>query len=265
MYAPFQLARKYVWYVMTALNGKGHGVHSPFVFDFITHILNDTTKYAYFDTIEALRGKLLQDTRMIDVEDFGAGSATMSARNRRIRDIARASLKNKKFAQLLYRIVRYYQPRSLIELGTSLGITTSYIAAANRAAMVHTLEGSNNIAKIARDNFQQIGLDNLHLTVGNFDETLPRLLAGVDAIDFAFVDGNHRRQPTLEYFSALRAKSVPSSILIFDDIHWSEEMEEAWKQIRGHESVTLTIDLFFIGIVFFRADFKVKQHFTIRF
>jgi len=265
MYSSFQLARKYAAYILGALNGKGHGVHSPFVFDFITHVLNDRTRYPFFDTIEGLRARLRQDTQVIEVEDLGAGSATSSSRHRYVREIAHSSLKNKKFAQLLYRIVRYYEPRTIVELGTSLGTTSCYLAAANPAAVVHTLEGSGTIADMARVNFQKIGLDNLQLTVGNFDETLPRVLAGLQTVDLAFIDGNHRRDPTLAYFSALEARSGPSSILIFDDIHWSEEMEEAWKKVQGHESVTLTIDLFFIGIVFFRSDFKVKQHFTIRF
>ena len=87
----------------------------------------------------------------------------------------------------------------------------------------------------------------------------------MEKINLAFIDGNHRKEPTLHYFSELLKKSTNDSIFIFDDIHWSSEMEEAWNLIQQHDSVTLTVDLFFIGLVFFSTDFKVKQHFTIRF
>jgi len=143
------------------------------------------------------------------VEDFGAGSAGRSSHSRRVGEIAHRSLKNRKFAQLLYRIVQYYQPRTIVELGTSLGVTACYLAAANPEAVVHTLEGSTNIAEIASQNFQRIGLHNLRVTVGNFDETLPHLLAGLQTVDLAFIDGNHRREPTLAYFSKLRPGRGP--------------------------------------------------------
>lgn len=265
MYSSFQLAKKYFNYYISAKNGKGHGIHSPFVFDFIIHVLNDKKEYECYKKTEALRQALLQNNSIIEVEDFGAGSGVIPFKNRKISAIAKSSLKNKKFAQLLYRIVKYYQPQSIIELGTSFGITACYIACANRNAEVKTLEGSKEIAKIAKQNFERAGLRNINVTEGNFDKTFIDVLQKIKRVDFAFVDGNHRRDATLEYFLCLLKKSSGSSIFIFDDIHWSSEMEEAWKQIQEHDSVTLTIDLFFIGLVFFNPDFKVKQHFTIRF
>jgi predicted O-methyltransferase YrrM len=103
------------------------------------------------------------------------------------------------------------------------------------------------------------------LLEGNFAKTLPLLNSKITNIDLVFVDGNHRKNATLEYFDFFLSKRTNNSIFIFDDIHWSVEMEEAWKLIQQHDSVTMTIDLFFIGLVLFRKDFKVKQHFSIRF
>jgi len=174
-------------------------------------------------------------------------------------------LKNKKFSQLLFRIAKYYKPQTILELGTSFGITTCYLASANRNSKVYTFEGSQEIEKIARENFDKAGLQNLDLIKGNFDKTFLPALNKLEKINLAFIDGNHRKEPTLHYFSELLKKSTNDSIFIFDDIHWSSEMEEAWNLIQQHDSVTLTVDLFFIGLVFFSADFKVKQHFTIRF
>ena len=265
MYSRSQLAKKYIHYYFTSSNGKGHGIHSPFVFDFIKNVLNDKKKYECYESIEKKRNELLQDKRVVDVEDLGAGSLAVPFRKKRVCDITRSFLKSKKFAQLLFRIVQYYKPHNIVELGTSLGITTAYIASANKNSEVFTLEGAKNIAAIAQENFKKLSVQNIKQVEGNFDDTLPGLLSQIQKIDLAYLDGNHRKGPTLYYFDQLINKSTQSTILIFDDIHWSKEMEEAWKEIQQHNDVTLTIDLFFIGLVFFKKDFKAKQHFTIRF
>lgn len=265
MYSSFQLAKKYFYYFLHSYNGKGHGVHSPFVFDFIIHVLNDRKKYDCYLKIESQRKQLLANNTLIEVEDFGAGSAVNPFKRRRIKDIAASSLKGKKYAQLLFRIAHYYRAKTIVELGTSLGITTSYLASASRHSKVYTFEGSGNIASIAKCNFGKFDLKNIELTEGNFEKTLPSINKKIEKVDLLFIDGNHRKVPTLEYFDFFLNKATNNSIFIFDDIHWSEEMEAAWKIIKGHQSVTLTIDLFFIGLVFFSSDFKVKQDFPIRF
>jgi predicted O-methyltransferase YrrM len=265
MYTPLQLANKYFRYYLSASNGKGHGVHSPFVFDFIKNVLNDKKEYDCYYSLEKLRSELLHARRVIEVEDFGAGSLAVPYEQKKVSDIARSFLKSKKFAQLLFRIVQYYKPETIIELGTSLGITSAYLAYADKTSEVFTLEGSKNVASIAEENLQKLGLQNVKVIQGNFDDTLPGLLLQIEKVDLAFVDGNHRKVPTLNYFHQFLKRSSEDSVFIFDDIHWSVEMEEAWKEIQQHPSVTLTIDLFFIGLVFFKKDFKAKQHFVIRF
>ncbi len=265
MYSSFQLAKKFLQYYSNAKNGKGHGIHSPFIFDFVTHVLNDKKKYECYKKIEPLRQKLLNDNSIIEVEDFGAGSAVVPFKERKVNAIAKSSLKNKKFARLLFRIVRYYKPENILELGTSFGITTCYLACGNRNANVHTLEGSKEIAKIAQRNFESLALKNINLIEGNFDVTFKERLAKLKTVDLAFIDGNHRKEATISYFLSLLKKSSVDSVFIFDDIHWSGEMEEAWMQIKNNNAVKLTIDLFFIGIVFFNPDFIAKQHFAIRF
>lgn len=265
MYSSFQLALKYFKYRLTASNAKGHGVHSPFVYDFIKNVLNDKRQFDCFRYIESLRSELKNDNTEINVPDFGAGSRMQLNNKRKISAIARSSLKPKKYSQLLFRIVHYYKPATIIELGTSLGITTSYLSFANPSAKIITMEGAHEVATIAKNNFNQLYLSNIKIIEGNFDETLPPVINQLSNIDFAFIDGNHRKQPTLNYFQQLLNKTNESGIFIFDDIHWSEEMEEAWNEIKQHPSVTLTIDLFFIGIIFFRKEQKMKEHFSICF
>ena len=265
MYSSRELVSKYLKYYLSAKNGKGHGIHSPFVFDFVIHVLNDHRKYDCYEKIEILRKELRHDNKIINIEDFGAGSAMISKKEKKIKSIAKTSLKNKKFAKLLFRIVNYYKPGAIIELGTSFGISTCYLASGNKNAVVYTFEGSSEIANIAKANFETAGINNIQLIEGDFAGTFSKKLSTINQVDLAFVDGNHRKQPTLHYFFDLKEKILPGSVIIFDDIHWSAEMEEAWKQIQEDDSVTLSIDLFFVGMVFFNPAFKVKQHFIIRF
>jgi len=265
MYSSTQLVFKYLKYWITASNGKGHGVHSPFVFDFINNVLNDKRAFDIFRYIESLRNELRNDQQEINVPDFGAGSRMQLNNKRKISAIASSSLKPKKFSQLLFRIAHYYKPQNILELGTSLGITTAYMAAANPAANITTMEGAPEVAACAKNNFQRLHLSNINIIKGNFNETLPQVIAEQPSFDLAFMDGNHRKAPTLNYFYQLLKTTGASSLLIFDDIHWSREMESAWDEIKKHPSVTLTIDLFFIGLVFFRTEQKIKQDFVIRF
>lgn len=265
MYSPFQLALRYLKYYLSASNGKGHGIHSPFVYGFITKVLNDERQFYAYQTIEKIRQGLLQNAEEIFVEDFGAGSRTKKTNHRLIKSIAASALKPKKFSQLLFRIVDHYAPEKILELGTSLGITTAYLASARETSSVVTMEGAPSVASVARENFEKIGLKNIELIEGNFDITLTDTIHRMKYIDLAYVDGNHRYEPTVRYFRELLPAMQDHSILVFDDIHWSSEMEQAWDEIKADPAVTLSIDLFFIGLVFFRKEQKEKQDFVIRF
>jgi predicted O-methyltransferase YrrM len=265
MYSKLQLAKKYLQYLLKASNGKGHGIHSPFVFEFVTKVMNDKNQYECYSPIEQLRSQLKRNTTVLSIEDFGAGSRTNAQKQRSISFIASTSLKPKKFGQLLFRASRFYKPQTILELGTSLGITSSYLASGNTDANLITMEGAKSVARVAETNFEKLNLHNIKVIQGNFDETLPSFLMDTSMIDLAFIDGNHRKGPTINYFEQLLPKLNDYSILIFDDIHWSKEMEDAWRIIQSHTKVTLTIDLFFIGLVFFRKEHKEKEHFIIRY
>lgn len=227
--------------------------------------MNDQNAYEAYSPVEKRREALLLDKRLIEVDDFGAGSTVIRTKQRQVSRIAASSLKPRKYAQLLYRMVRYYKPSTILELGTSLGITTAYLSSGIDSARVFTCEGAASIAAIAKDGFNELGRRNIELIPGDFTQSLPALLKRTGPVDFAFIDGNHRKLPTLDYFEQILAHASPSAILVFDDIHWSREMEEAWTSIQQHPQVKLTIDLFFIGIVCISDDFKVRQQFSIAF
>lgn len=265
MHNQFQLIRKYLSHYLTASSGRGHGIHSPFVFDFITQVLNSKKQYYAYEAVEALREKLQLNKKMLELEDMGAGSSISATDKRTIASIARQAAKPKKYGQLLFRMANYYRPATIIELGTSLGITTSYLSMGNLDAQVITLEGAMAVAEEAMENFRSLQLKNIRLVQGNFDNTLAKVVEAVSKVNMVFIDGNHRREPTLRYFEQLLPRMSRESVMVFDDIHWSHEMEEAWIEIKNHPKVLLSIDLFFVGLIFLNPSFKVKQHFRIRF
>jgi predicted O-methyltransferase YrrM len=239
-------------------------LHSPFVFGLYTSVVRHTGTFGVYAPIEARRQQLLNSSASISVTDFGAGSHTGAGQQRRLADIARTAAKPPHLAQLLFRLVNYFRPATILELGTSLGLTTAYLAAADSQHRVVTFEGCPNVAATARETFAALQLSNVAIMEGNIDHTLaPTLLALNAPVDFAFFDGNHRYEPTLRYFELCLAHRTDESMFVFDDIHWSAEMEQAWEVIKAHPEVMLTVDLFYIGLVFFRKN-QPKQHFSLR-
>lgn len=265
MYSPIQLGLRYLKYWISSSNSKGHGVHSPFVYELIDKVFTDDRNFYSFPLIEGAREELMYDHSEISVTDFGAGSRLNATNIRTISSIAKSALKPKKFGQLLFRMVNHFRPKTILELGTSLGITTSYLATANHDAEVITMEGAPEIAKQALKHFQYIGIKNIEQVVGNFDDYLDGVLTKNKNLDFVFIDGNHQFEPTIRYFNMMKPNLHEHSVVVFDDIHWSKEMEQVWTAIQQDEMVTLTVDLFFIGIVFFRKEQKKKQHFIVQF
>lgn len=257
---PFHLAAQYLLYRLRAF--KLHGVHSPFVFDLYHNVVLHNGDYYAYPVVEGLRGALQLDDRAIPVTDFGAGPKAGLKMEREISYIARTSAKPAKYAQLLHRLVAHFQPATVFDLGTSLGLTSSYLSLANRHAIVHTFEGCPSIAAEAKNTFQKLGIANVQQVIGNLDDTLAPALQGIEKLDFAFFDGNHRYEPTMRYFEACLARHHEHSVFVLDDLYWSSGMTRAWQDIKKHPQVGQTVDLFHMGLVLFRKS-QPKEHFTL--
>jgi len=253
-YSLFQKLQAYVHYLWFSKNR--HGVHSPFVFDFIEHVIRSNYKDR---KVELLRKKLLKDHSLINIKDFGTGEDKKVS----ISQIASRSLKKPIEAQLIARLTQYFAIDEVIEFGTSLGVTTAYIARSRSAVKVKTIEGSEEVFDIAKANWNKMAIKNIKAYNGEFDSILPILIPFEKERTLFFIDGNHRFKSTLEYFNKIKDGCNEKSIFIFDDIHWSKGMEDAWKAIKNDQRVTLTIDLFELGIVFINPRLK-KEHFIIR-
>jgi len=251
-------------YLLHRLKAKSrHGIHSPFVYRLVDNVIYDFETKKVYAGVERVRKQLLDDERLITVTDLGAGSLVNNNRQKKIADIAKYALKPPKLAQLLFRLAADQQPANIIELGTCLGTTTLYLKNAAPAAKVYTLEGCTETAGIAKETFAKAAIENIELITGNFDNTLPDVINKLEKLDFVFVDGNHQKDATLKYFEWCLPKVHENSLLIFDDIYWSKGMKEAWNEIKAHPKVTVTIDLFWIGLVFFKPG-QVKEDFLVR-
>ena len=241
-----------------------HGVHSPFVFDLVTKCFYDTTKYPEYYNLKSYRKSLLENKNTIEVTDFGAGSRVFKSNVREISKIAQTAGITPKNAELLFRIVRYFQPKSILEIGTSLGLATSALSLGNSNAKIITLEGCPNTMATAKKMFQvssfKLPSNNVNFITTEFTSFLNNLKPQI--FDLIYFDGNHSEKATLEYFELLLPTITNDSVWIFDDIHWSADMEEAWEIIKNHPKVSVTIDTFQWGILFFRAE-QVKEHFII--
>ena len=249
---------KFLW------NSKNeHGVHSPFVFDLVTKCFYDKSPTPEYLLLRKYRNSLLENKNTIEVTDFGAGSRVFKSNTRQISKIAKTAGITSKRAELLFRIVRYFQPNTILEIGTSLGLATSALSLGNEKTKIVSLEGCPNTMNQCQLQFQKFNVNNVEFVNTEFSSYLKSFDFRLSTFDFIYFDGNHSKKATLDYFELLLPTITNDSVWIFDDIHWSQDMEEAWGIIKNHEKVKVTIDTFLWGIVFFREE-QEKEHFVIR-
>jgi predicted O-methyltransferase YrrM len=260
-----KLIINYLKYFYSARHRGGHGIHSPFVYNFAVNILfvkDNTEKYKL---IQLYKKSLYNSSQILEIEDSGSGSTHFTSNTRRIKDIARNSSTRPKYGKLLARLIAYYKPANVIELGTSLGIGTIYLGInMPQGGKIFTIEADKNLFTIASQYFKNKFSNKIVPINGNFDYELPELISKIDSLDLVYFDGNHRKIPTIQYFELCLKKINENTIFIFDDIHWSSEMEEAWEYIKSHSLTKVCIDLFQIGIVFFRKELSCENY-LIRF
>lgn len=240
-----------------------HGVHSPFVYSLVTKCFYDKKQKTDYKILKAYRNDLLNNKNTIEVTDFGAGSRVFKSNTRQVSKIAQTAGITPKRAELLYRIVRYFQPETILEIGTSLGLATSALSLGNPKAKITTLEGCPQTSGIAQKQFAKFKLNNIETVVTEFTTHFKNYQLSTVSYQLIYFDGNHSKQATLDYFELLLPTITNETVWIFDDIHWSEGMEEAWEIIKNHPKVTVTIDTFQWGLVFFRYE-QEKEHFIIR-
>lgn len=244
---------KYTEYLLMSGHRKGYGIHGPFIFDLVSATFRNKIDGSIVSEIETVRKKMLNDTRKIKVTDYGAGSRRMKSDFRTISDIARYSAVTPKYCKLLFNLAAAFGRPSIIEFGTSLGISTMYLALSFPGASVYTMEGCPEVSGIAAGNFREAGISNVNLLTGSFDDSIALLKNKKIRPGLVFIDGDHRKEPTLRYFDYVKSLSGNETVVVIDDIYSSAGMAEAWEEIKGSSGVTSTVDVFRMGIVFFRS------------
>ncbi len=258
----FYTAQSYLTYLRKAKNATY--LHSPFVYELYQQVIATQQQYYAFEKLEALRQKLLNDPTLLEITDLGAGSKQLSNRKRSVSSIAKHSLSSPKQMQLLFKLVNYFQPKTIVETGTSLGLSSLYLGMPSSKATVLTLEGCPQTAQIAQQNFKAVEASNIKLILGDIAQTLPKVLKKIDRLDFAFLDAHHQLEPTIAYFEQCLTLAHAKTVFVIDDLYWSKEMNAAWQYIQQHPSVHLSIDLFVCGLVFLKER-PEKQHFILKF
>lgn len=240
-----------------------HSLHSPFLYSFYTEVIK-ADHLAGFEQLEDLRKTLVASKETLSVMELGAGSRVDNGQTRKVADIARHASTPPSFSRLLNRIISKGNFSHILELGTSLGQNTLYMQQACAEGTIYTLEGSPEIANVACKHFDRFKAGNIHLIEGNIDDTLAPTLEKLNKVDLAYLDANHRYEPTMRYFEQILSKLHSQSIVVVDDIHWSREMNQAWQVLIEHPGVSLSLDLFEGGLLFFNPELK-KEHYILDF
>ncbi len=253
----------FVRYFLFSRHRKGHGIHSPFVFHLVSEVFRNKIDPGIVFTIESLRKELISSRELITVNDLGSGAQKRKPNLRKVSEIARSSSVPRKYGILLSNLSAEFGKTAILELGTSFGISTMYMAAATNAT-VHTVEGCSSAADIAAACFRKAGLNNIRLHRGAFDDVLPAFKNEMPAPGLVFIDGNHRKDPLVKYCGEIAGFSDDQTVIVIDDIHSSAEMESAWEEVKRIGKVTLSVDIFRMGFLFFRKGLDHLSY-TVRY
>ena len=247
-------------------SGNRYRIHSPFLYALVNEVVRQDMPVEGGDRIELIRKECLQSKVIIRKTDYGTNGRSLQGATYdiTIKKIASASLTQPKMARRLSRLARYIKAERILEIGTSLGITTAYLAMQNPAARIITLEGCPSLSRVARGNFSRLGLGNIELVEGRFEDTLDPALKSLGSADLVYIDGNHRKEAFLEYFNCCMNYNHNNTVIVCDDIHASKGMEEAWGQVIQRQEVKVSLDFFYNGWVFFRKE-SSREHFRLRY
>ena len=259
MNSRLKYALKYFKYYLFAKHKRGHGIHSPFIFNLIVNVLRNKKKDEEIISVFDVYNSYRRNNTVLKFKEIGAGTIYNKSKNISVGEIIKRSSVNKKYGKLIYNLIKYFNPTNILEIGSSVGISAAFLAQAAPKAYFTSIEGIEEKIKTAK----QIATELKHSTEfiqGNFDSILDSVLEKYEKLDFVFFDGNHKKKNTLEYFDLCLKKVHNETVFVFDDIHWSEEMEEAWNEIKNHSKVRVSLDLFRMGLIFFKEELSYENY-----
>lgn len=237
-----------------------YNLHSTFETQAAQVMLEDRRNFYVFSFAKMLRGQLTSNALVVEYDDLGAPSMAMSGKKRSLGKIARHTAVNPETGKRLFRLVQWLKPQTMLELGAGLGVSTLYQAAAARNSIFIALEGQTALAARTAQHIREYGFDKVTVRAGLFKDTLPEALRSLQKLDYLFIDGDHRYEAVKANFYSCQPFFTENAVVVIADIHWSEGMLKAWHELRQSKGVSLSIDLYDIGILFFRNGQKQAQH-----
>ncbi len=250
---------KYLRYIFFAKHKKGHGIHSPFLFNLIKNVFNNKRIPEELKRVIALHKKLKKSKDKIEFNEIGAGSKYRNGHKISIGKLVKRSSVSEKYGILLYQLIQYFNIKDIIEIGSSVGVSSLYLGQANKKSHFKSIEGVDEKINIAIKNAKTLNLQT-EFILGDFNTILNDVVNSFDKLDLVFFDGNHTKESTLNYFNICLQKAHNNTIFIFDDIHWSREMEKAWNEIKKNKKVRLCIDIFRMGLIFFKKELSYEKY-----
>lgn len=238
-------------------------LHAPFVYQLANYVLEDNRTFYSFPIIEGFRKQLLRSKDEVEIKDFGAGSKIFSGNKRKVKHLAKYTAISHQAGKMLFRLIQFTKPKNMVELGTSIGVSALYQASAALKSKFITLEGSPEVAALAKKNFQAHGLSWIDVRSSDFDTGLPVVLEELHRLDYIFMDGNHTKAANFRYFNMILPYLNSDSLVIIADIYWSQDMQELWESLIRHDKVTLSVDFYHFGVLFFKKEFRQKEHFAL--
>ncbi|MEZ5043495.1 MAG: class I SAM-dependent methyltransferase [Saprospiraceae bacterium] len=257
----FHLFRRWFFFYRRAVTL--YDIHSPFVAGLVKALLEDRRWFYVFSDISGLRDYIAQNKQVIPQSNFGAGSQILLTPGVSVAKLGQTVAVDDKSGRLLFRLVNFLKPKYLLEMGSSLGLSAIFQAAGSLDGQLISIEGSPEISQLARQHVDGLGYKNIHIVNGVFSEQLPEVLQQLPQLDYVYLDGDHRLKPTLSYFESCLPHLHTQSAFVLADIYWSDEMLEAWEQLKLHPRVNLSVDFYDFGILFFREEQRQKEHFAV--
>lgn len=239
-----------------------HGIHSPFIFQLEKKCLRDARSYVDYVKLSSFRESLHHNKSSLHIEDHGAGSKVFKSSERKVTDILQHNCSTTKDTQLLYRLCTYFQVNRVLELGTSLGIATHAMATSRPQAQITTVEGSPEVYEFAKKAFEKQAVKQVNFVNATFKDFFKNQKTPTPIYDLIYIDGHHNGDATCAYFESILNQVHNDSVVIFDDIYWSEDMTRAWNQICRHPQVTASVDCFDFGLIFFRKEQRQERFYV---
>ncbi len=228
-------------------------VDSPLVYQLCLDIQSAHDAKTQFKKIEDKRAQLLMDNTLINVQSLGSQSKVNRSEIRSIRQIALSSVSPRNKCELLYGLVKTTKAKTVLELGTSLAISTAYVAAVDRVDYIKSVEDSS---KIHSYNENLAHNSKINMIQSDFQSYIENELNNKAKYDCIVLDGRHDEIATISYVNQLINLLNPNGIIIVDDIYWSNGLMNAWKTLRNDYRYNLKIDLFYYGVLSNQASIK---------